>query len=470
MRSLTHPTTFDDVRGTTVIHSSAQRRPAPIRIAVTGANGGYGRTLLDQLRRLPDMAAAQLVDPDVDGVRRMLADLGMTGDDVVTATGAAEAAAAVDAGRTAVVADAAHVAWSHVDVLVEATGRIDAGFSYADTALDNGTHVVMVSKEVETIAGVALSAKARERGLRYLPGDGDQPANLLRLVDWVLATGFDIVALGKSGEYDLVFDPATGIVNQNGVEQQAPALAGLLGRGDDLSATLAARAEAVSGLKRAAAADSCEMNVVSLYTGATADVETMHYPVVRPDELADVYAERADGGILGTTGVIDVFSMLRLPGEASFAGGVFAIVRTGDDVTWETLRGKGHVVSRDGRYACIYWPYHFMGIETPLTIAAAVDDTAATPEPRQHTVLAARASTDLAAGTPFRVEGHHHEIAGVAPVIVAPDAGEIAPYYLLSGARLRRDVAAGELVHFADLDGVHEPAASAYLSGLALGI
>ncbi len=95
-------------------------------------------------------------------------------------------------------------------MLVEATGRIDAGFSYADTALDNGTHVVMVSKEVETIAGVALSAKARERGLRYLPGDGDQPANLLRLVDWVLATGFDIVALGKSGEYDLVFDPATG--------------------------------------------------------------------------------------------------------------------------------------------------------------------------------------------------------------------------------------------------------------------
>ncbi|KEP73916.1 homoserine dehydrogenase, partial [Microbacterium sp. SUBG005] len=102
--------------------------------------------------------------------------------------------------------------------------------------------------------------------------------------------------------------------------------------------------------------------------------------------------------------------------------------------------------------------------------AAAVDDTATTPEPRQHTVLAARASTDLSAGTGFRVEGHHHEISGVAPVIVGPDAGEIAPYYLLSGARLRSDVAAGELVRFADLDGVHEPAASAYLAGLALGV
>lgn len=452
-----------------MIHSPAQRRPSPIRIALTGANGGYGRTLLDQLRRLPDMRAAQLVDPDVDGVRRMLLELGVDAELITTVTDAADTASAVESGRIAVVADADHVSWAHVDVLVEATGRIDAGFAYADAAIEAGAHVVMVSKEVETVAGVALSARARAKGVRYLPGDGDQPANLLRLVDWVLATGFDIVALGKSGEYDLVLDPATGIVNQNGVEQHAPALAGLLERGDDLRATLDARAAAVAGLKRAAAADSCEMNVVSLYSGATADVEAMHYPVVRPDELADVYATRADGGLLGSTGVVDVFSMLRLPGEASFAGGVFAIVRTGDDVTWDILRGKGHVVSRDGRYACIYWPYHFMGIETPLTIAAAVDGTASTPEPRQHTVLAARAATDLAAGTPFRVEGHHHEISGVAPVIVAPDAGEIAPYYLLSGARLRTDVAAGDLVRFADLDGVAAAAAAAYRSGLALG-
>ncbi|GLJ80185.1 homoserine dehydrogenase [Microbacterium imperiale] len=452
-----------------MIQSPAPRRTAVIRIALTGANGGYGRTLLDQLQRLPDMTAAQLVDPDVDGVVRMLTALGVSEDGFVHAASVAEAAAAVDAGKIAVIGDGAHIAWTHADVLVEATGRIEAGHAYAEAALDSGTHVVMVSKEIESVAGVALSARARERGLRYLPGDGDQPANLLRLVEWVLGVGFDIVALGKSGEYDLVFDPETGIVNQNGVAVSAPALADLLSLGDDLPATLAARAAAVADLKRAAAADSCEMNVVSLYTGAVADIEAMHYPVARPDELADIYAERADGGILASTGVIDVFSMLRLPGEASFAGGVFAIVRTGDDVTWDILRGKGHVVSRNGRYACIYWPYHFMGVETPLTVAAAVDGTAATPEPRQHTVLAARTTADLAADTVFRVEGHHHEISGVAPVIVAPDAGEVAPYYLLSGARLRRDVAAGSLVTLADLEGVPTGALAAYRAGLALG-
>jgi len=453
-----------------VIQSSTAQRATPIRILLTGANGGYGRTLLDQLRRLPDMTATQLVDPDVAGVSRMLHDLGVADDLIAVPTTAAETAAAVSAGKISVVASASAIDWNSVDVLVEATGRVEAGHAYADTALESGVHVVMVSKEIESVAGVALSAKARDKGLRYLPGDGDQPANLLRLVAWVLEVGFDIVALGKSSEYDLAFDPATGVVDQNGVTIDAPGLAELLDLGDDLEATVAARSAQVAALKRSAAADYCEMNVVSLYTGAISDVEGMHYPVARPDELADLYAAREDGGLIGRTGSIDVFSMLRLPGEASFAGGVFVIVRTGDAVTWEILRGKGHVVSRDGKYACIYWPYHYMGIETPLSIAAAVDGTSVVAEPRQHTVLAARASVALEPGTIFRVEGHHHEIAGVTPVIIDPDAGEIAPYYLLSGATLVAPVAAGDFVRLADLADVPEAALAAYRSGLALGV
>lgn len=453
-----------------MIRTTAPRRSTPIRVALTGANGGYGRTLLDQLRRLPDMAAVQLVDPDVAGVGRMLADLGVEADRIATPASVDKTAAAVAAGRIAVLADGAAIDFASIDVLVEATGRIEAGHAYADAALEHDTHVVMVSKEIESVAGVALAAKARAKGLRYLPGDGDQPADLLRLVDWVLAVGFEIVALGKSSEYDLRFDPATGIVDQNGVTIEAPGLADLLHLGTDLHATLDARAAQVQSLKRSAAADACEMNVVSLYTGGVADVETMHYPVVRPDELADVYATREAGGLVGRTGAVDVFSMLRLPGEASFAGGVFAIVRTGDPVTWEILRGKGHVVSRAGDFAAIYWPYHYMGIETPLTIAAAVDDASTLREPRQHTIMAARSTGALDAGTVFRVEGHHHEIAGVAPVLVDPDAGVIAPYYLLSGARLVRDVAAGELVRLDDLDDVPQAALEAYRTGLALGV
>jgi predicted homoserine dehydrogenase-like protein len=170
-----------------------------------------------------------------------------------------------------------------------------------------------------------------------------------------------------------------------------------------------------------------------------------------------------------------VFSALRLPGETSFAGGVFAIVTTGDPETWDLLAGKGHIVSRSGRYACIYWPYHFMGVETPLTIDALVEGTSTFAEPRHHTVLAARAAGALAAGTTFEVRGHHHEIDGVAPVIIdradaVTDADDTlaAAYYLLSGARLARDVAEGELIRLADLDGVSDDVRAAFVEGVRL--
>ncbi|MEG9248164.1 homoserine dehydrogenase [Arthrobacter sp. Soc17.1.1.1] len=451
--------------GTTLILSHPSRGRTPIRTALTGANGGYGRTFLAQLSRTPEILPAILIDPDIAGVRRMLDELGIPAGRVDEATDAHRTAEIVDDGLTALVSSADAVDWTRVDVLVEACGKVGYGSAYAAAAIEGGAHVVMVSKEVDTVVGPALAARAATKGLSYLPGDGDQPANLLRLIEWVSAVGLDIVAVGKSGEYDLQFNPVTGTVTQAGETVDAPELADLLELGDDVAATLDQRAAAVQNLKRAAAADACEMTVVATRTGTLADIESMRYPVARIDELADIYANRAHGGILEHDGVVDVFSALRLPGEASFAGGVFAVVRTGDTATWETLRNKGHVISKDGRYACIYWPYHYMGVETPLTVHAAMDRTPSRPV-RPSILLAARATEDLPTGTQLKVTGHHHEIAGVAPVMIDP-ARTIAPYYLLDGARLVRPVSKGALIGHADVEDVDAGAHELFFEGTA---
>ena len=50
------------------------------------------------------------------------------------------------------------------DVIVEATGTVDAGARHAWVSLKNGKHVVMASAEADSLLGLALQKKAIEKG------------------------------------------------------------------------------------------------------------------------------------------------------------------------------------------------------------------------------------------------------------------------------------------------------------------
>ncbi|MFD7715793.1 homoserine dehydrogenase [Streptomyces sp. NPDC059814] len=450
-------------------HLFADTGDRTVRYALSGAGGGFARTLLAQTRRLGRLVPAVLCDRDVDRLRTMLLDLGHDASELRVCGTADEVAAAAGEGRVALVADGALLPAAPWDILVEATGSPADGYTMAREALTLGRHVAMVSKEVDSVAGLHLADLAKENGVVYTTADGDQPANLIALVTWAQLLGLDIVAIGKSSEYDLVLDPAAGTVTQLDTTVPAPELTGLLTLGDDPRATLAARAAAVAALPVGATADYCEMAVVATNTGFRPDVERLHYPVARIAELADVYALREDGGLLHRPGAVDVFSALRLPDEASFAGGVFVVVRTTDPVTWETLRGKGHVVSRDGRYAAIYLPYHLMGVETPLSLLSAVlhHRPSGGTDPRAHAALAGRAQQDLPAGTVLTMGGHHHDVTGVQAVLLRDEdtPADVAPLYLAAHRTLARPVAAGELIVLADLADADEDLLRAWTLG-----
>jgi predicted homoserine dehydrogenase-like protein len=440
-----------------------------VRYALTGAKGGFARTLLAQTRLMPRLIPVALCDLDLPGLRALCEELGYPARQLCECHSAAEVAAA-PAGTTLLVADAALLRDIPHDILVEATGNPKVGFRVACEAIDAGRHVAMVSKEVDTVAGVTMARRAAAQGVVYTTADGDQPANLIGWVSWARTLGLEIIAAGKSGEYDLVFDPRTGQLRQQDETIAAPALADLLTLGADIPATLAARRKALKGLKTSATADYCEMAVVAANTGLVPDVEAMHYPIARTAELADIYALREDGGLIGRPGAIDVFNVLRLPGEASFAGGVFVVVRTGDGPTWQLLAEKGHVVSRNGRYACLYLPYHFMGVETPISLLNAVlhGRASGSDRPAQHAVLAGRAIDTIPAGTVLRMGGHHHDVTGVKPVLLprAQAPAGVAPLYLAAHARTAREVRAGELILLDDLSGDDPPLRQAWLDGL----
>lgn len=452
-------------------HLFADSSDRTVRYALSGAGGGFARTLLAQTLRIDRLAPAVLCDREVARLKDMLIELGYAQDSLRICADDAEVIRAAREGAIALVEEGALLDAGDWDILVEATGSPVHGYAMARAALVAGRHVAMVSKEVDSVAGLRLADLAVEHGVVYTTADGDQPANLIGLVTWAELLGLDIVAVGKSSEYDLVLDPEAATVTQLATTVPAPGLNELLDLGAEVRATLAARAEAVSALPVGATADYCEMAVVATNTGFRPDTELLHYPVARIAELADVYALREDGGVLRRPGAVDVFRALRLPGEASFAGGVFVVVRTGDATTWETLRGKGHVLSRDGRYAAIYLPYHLMGVETPVSLLSAVlhHRPSGGTDPRGYAVLAGRARQDLPAGAVLDMGGHHHDVAGVQAVLLRDEEvpADVAPLYLAAHSTLARDVRAGELITLGDLAAPDADLLTAWTEGRA---
>lgn len=165
-----------------------------------------------------------------------------------------------------------------------------------------------------------------------------------------------------------------------------------------------------------------------------------------------------------------MFYNLRGSDEASFCGGEFIIVKCENKKMWDILKSKGHVVSRNEKYACIYYPYHFMGLETPASILLGdCMEIGTHTECRQVSVLAGLADHDLAKGTVLSVAGHHHSIEGLTPQLLERKvSGNVAPFYLLNGTTLLRDVKKGETITLEDVDLSELETYKVYVKGLGI--
>ncbi len=421
-----------------------------IRIAITGASGGFGRSLLAQCREIAAIDIVALCDINTDGTRELLRSLSYRQDNSRLCQTAEQAAAAQQAGDTAIISDYRLLDGLAFDMVVEATGKPEISVAIAVAALKRGVHVGMVSKETDSVAGPWLNQLAIRHNAVYTTVDGDQPSNLIGLVTWARVLGLDIIAAGKSSEYDYVYSQETGKLTYTDTEVEVPELAGLwhLDAGD-IATTLRRRSALLSMLPQSATPDYCEMNVVANSIGFVPACPTLNYPVCHIRELADVFIPAAEGGILTQTGVVDVFNCLRRDDEVSFGGGVFIIVRCKDAETWQMLAEKGHIVSKNGRYACLYLPYHIMGVESPHSLFSAVLHRRASGARDQqiHAVMAGYAERPLKKGETLTMGGHHHTIADVSARLLAKsDAAGVAPFYLLANKTLTADVAAGQLI------------------------
>ena len=435
-------------------YAGAQR---PVETCVVGS-GGFGRSFLAQGMRVPLMNARIAVDVDASIAAAGFTALGVAPADVALCQSAAEAEQAWSAGKYIAAADLAVVVGLPIDVVVEATGNPEAGARHCRLAIEAGHHVVLVSKEVDSVVGPYLAQLARARGKVVTPVDGDQPSLLIGLITWAQTLGFEIIAAGKSSEYDFVYDQATETMSSDGKTIAVPGFDWHWAMAERPLAELAgARAAICAALPQRAVPDLCELLVVANATGFAPDRADLHAPIARIPEVPSFFGPLAEGGLLSSAPALDVFHCLRRPDEASFAGGVFVVVRCTDRVTWDLLATKGHVVSRDGQRALVYLPRHLLGLEAATSVLDAAlhgrSSGAQSPQPRLD--LTARATRRLAAGTVLAMGGHHHTIAGTAAELHAATPladGNAVPFYLAANRPLVRDVEAGATITLADIE------------------
>ena len=435
-------------------HYATARRP--VETCVVGS-GGFGRSFLAQALRIPLVHCRVAVDREAAIAADALRSIGLAPERIAVCETPEQAAAAWEKGQHIAAGDVTVVLGLPLDLLIEATGHPEAGARHARLAIEAGLHVALTSKEVDSVIGPGLALLAQQKGRVVTPVDGDQPSLLIGLVTWAQTLGLEIVAAGKSSEYDFVFDPAGETIASNGKTITAPGFGAFWSLGEGEIAALArARAEACAALPQRAVPDLCELLVVANSTGLVPDRKELHAPILRITEVPTAFAPAEAGGVMARTGVLDVFHCLRAPDEISLAGGVFVVVRCEDEETWRLLEGKGHIMSRDRGHAMLPIPRHLLGLEAATSVLDAVvhGRSSGAQQPKPVLDLVARATRTLTAGTRLEMGGHHHTIEGTAAELIpaAPlGAGVPVPFYLAANRTLVRDVAAGQPICFDDI-------------------
>ncbi|MGL4790812.1 MAG: homoserine dehydrogenase [Anaerotignaceae bacterium] len=438
------------------------------KVGIVGATKGYGYTLLAQIPKVRLMDLKVICSRHTDECLEVLKGLNYDESKIFVCESKEDIEKLAD-DAIIIVRDYNLTIECGITALVECTGNTAVGSDISVKALNKGINVYMVSKETDSVCGTYLNQLALKNNAIYSLVNGDQPRNLIDLFSWGKILGLEIVCIGKASEYDFVWNPDTKdfIYTEETLEPQEQIDLKDVWHYKGIE-TLEGRHKLLEKYTQVVTADLCEMNLVSNITGYVAAAPCLNYPIAKISELADIFIPEEDGGILKKTGVVDVFCNFRATDEASFAGGEFIIMKCENETVWELLASKGHVIGRNKKYACVYSPYHYLGLETPVSVLLGdFMNIGLHPECRQVSVMTGVAQRDIPKGTMLEVKGHHHAIDGLTPELRnTADDTSVAPFYLLGGTTLLRDIKKGESIKLADVDLTGSVAYEYYLEGL----
>lgn len=387
-------------------------------MGIIGA-GAMGRGLCYQANRTSGIACVGIADTKLE---RAITCAQETGRPYRTVDTPEDAARAVEEQRIFVCTDGVLLANTPgVDVVIEASSAIGAGGRYAERALLQGKHLVLMNAEVDLTFGPYLGALAEDKGVVYTSADGDQHGVIKRLWDEVMLWDIEPVLAGNmKGFLDRTANPAT-----------------IVPEADKRDLDYRMATAFTDGTKLAV-----EMALVANALGFRTDVPGMHGPkaahVKEAFALFDLEAARASGGIVD-------YLLGAEPG-----GGVFLVGHCDDRYQQRML---AYYKMGNGPYYLFYRPYHLCHIEAMRTVAEVyLDGTALlTPDHGFKTNVMTYAKRDLRRGE--RLDGvGGHTTYGLLENVQDSDSDSGLPICLCDGATLRREMARDEKITRADVN------------------
>jgi predicted homoserine dehydrogenase-like protein len=415
------------------LHRMLQARAAagrPVTVGVIGA-GKFGSMFLAASQRTPGMHILGIADLALPRARAALARIGWP-----EATYAApDLDTASRTGTTALTENAmALITDPRIEVIVECTGHPAAGMSHALAAIGHGKHIVMVNVEADVLAGPLLAEKARAAGTVYSMAYGDQPSLVCEIVDTLRAEGFNVVAAGKGTKYLPEYHastPATVWGHYGLTEEQAK----LGGMNPQMFNSF------LDGTK-----SGIEMAAIANATGLQPPEDGLAFPPCGVQDLPRVFA--------GSSGRVEVISSLERDGRqvvGDLRWGVYAVFEGETDYIRRCFSEYGVATDPSGRYAALWRPYHFIGLELGISVASAAlrkEPTGCSDAWRGD--VAATAKRDLASGELLDGEGGAMVWGKCIPAERSLALGAL-PIGLAHGVPLKRAVKAGSIVTYADV-------------------
>lgn len=396
-----------------------------IKVALVGA-GLMGKGMVSQMTLVKGITPSLVIDRTLDKAIEAYTCAGISREDITIAKTIEDINVGMERNKFIVCDNIDLVAKGNlIDVVIDATGRPDAGARIALDVIDNRKHIVMLNVEADAVVGPILRKLAKEAGVVYTGTAGDEPGSVKEIYDFAEASGFEILAIGKGKNNPIDYAVTPDSVRERAMKSglKPSMLAGFI----DGTNTM------------------IEMAVMANATGFIPDIRGGHGPKGEAKDLPSIFSLKEEGGILSKYKIVDYVR--------GIAPGVFAIVTSKLPQVHTQMQ---FLSMGTGPNYILYRPYHLTSLETPITIARAVIYGLPTIEPMGKPVaeVITIAKKDLKAGE--RLDGiGQYTVYGSIDTYETAKQENLVPIGLINeNTIVKRDIKKGEFITYdmVDLD------------------